>query len=750
MSFEFSTNEMDEVFIQELTDQLNRVGTTNQRTTLGEFGFITTSEPINVNTTNKTLEFPNSTEIFATYRNVNLHIGDQYKNQVLDAGFGGSNGGFIYFDARNKMIEASVELPNDHEDYIIIGYIFWETKIFKLNMNLSVNGLVRPTIGEYGWITSRLPINIDTINRKIEFPNTDEIYATYRNINYPIGSSIKNTSIVSPQDGFVFFDTINYKIKAGAALPSDSENYIILGYIFWSTKTFKLNMNLSIDGQIDPTLGEYGFITSDQPININTTDKTMEFPNTDSLFATYRGVNMPLSNYKNTKLDISFGGFNGGFVYLNTNTFELKATPSLPSDHDSYIILGYIFLWSHTFQLNMNYIIDGISLNDKLVENTNKLKEIEGDVISNIYASSSGPRASTFIIQLVYDTNGMSTGDVFKFITTINNKDSNVKQMYCLFYTNDKPDLNATDGTLNESSREAAVLSEKEYVFNGLCGNSGRYLHVFLCVELNDGNIKSNISVKGFPKLLYKDKEYRYETLLSNLNFYSISPGDNISSVNNKIVRVSEVASYINVLASNPLDSKKWNAIGDSLTYGHTLGPSITFSTLIGKRNNMTVRNYGQNGTWLSSSREDSMVNRYISMDKDADYITVFGGTNDFFGIVNIGSNDDNTKDTFKGALNIMCKGLIEMYPKAKIGFITPYHFTDEPNSNGIYLIELVDAIIEICSRYGIPVLDNYRTGTLLPINEVQRETLMLDGLHPDANGHKFISTRIEAFLKSL
>jgi len=192
------------------------------------------------------------------------------------------------------------------------------------------------------------------------------------------------------------------------------------------------------------------------------------------------------------------------------------------------------------------------------------------------------------------------------------------------------------------------------------------------------------------------------------------------------------------------LYGKKYNALGDSLTYGNALGPTITYPALLASRDGMISTNYGINGTTIASLN-NGMVNRYSSMSDDADYITVWGGSNDFFANVPIGVSDSVDISTFKGALNVLCQGLLNKYPTKKIGFITPYNL-----GNGV--INYVNAIIEICGLYSIPVLDLYHNmGFKISSPATTQMTNFIDvGVHFNANGYLFFIKKIENFLDSL
>lgn len=208
------------------------------------------------------------------------------------------------------------------------------------------------------------------------------------------------------------------------------------------------------------------------------------------------------------------------------------------------------------------------------------------------------------------------------------------------------------------------------------------------------------------------------------------------------------------VLTSNYLSGKKIVAIGDSKVQGHSLSDMAiqTWLAKLAVRNGMTRVNYGINGTYLSNKQYTSggntyegVVKRYLNMDNDADYILVFAGTNDAHNsIVPMGTDDSTDDTTFKGALNVLCDGLLTKYPNKKIGFITPYF----RNSNYPPYIE---AIKTICKKYSIPVFDNSEKGGVCWTNAAQVASITLgDTYHLNELGMERASYAYEAFIRSL
>lgn len=204
------------------------------------------------------------------------------------------------------------------------------------------------------------------------------------------------------------------------------------------------------------------------------------------------------------------------------------------------------------------------------------------------------------------------------------------------------------------------------------------------------------------------------------------------------------------VYYKNKLNGKKLVAIGDSMVQGHSLSDSKnqTWLAKLAVRNGMTRANYGVNGTYLSNKQydgSDGVVIRYTAMVNDADYILVFAGTNDANGsIVPVGTDDSVDTTTFKGALNVLCDGLLNKYPDKKIGFITPYR----RNSN---YPAYIDAIKTICKKYSIPVFDNSEKGGVCWTNTTQVSSLTLgDTYHLNEAGMEYVSYKYEDFLMSL
>ena len=215
------------------------------------------------------------------------------------------------------------------------------------------------------------------------------------------------------------------------------------------------------------------------------------------------------------------------------------------------------------------------------------------------------------------------------------------------------------------------------------------------------------------------------------------------------------------------LKGKKINFLGDSITHAGNLGDDTKrFTYLIEQECDAIVRNYGVGGTCIAKSLKPSevaewdqdFISRVDGMDSDADIVVVFGGTNDYgHGTVPIGTMDDRTDDTFYGALHTLYTMLLNKYPYAQLVVMTPLHRFNENKSQkswkgegGEHLLTFVNIIREVAEYYAIPVLDTYATSGIQPSVPIIRDLYTVDGLHPNALGHRVLANKIIAFLKTL
>ncbi len=212
------------------------------------------------------------------------------------------------------------------------------------------------------------------------------------------------------------------------------------------------------------------------------------------------------------------------------------------------------------------------------------------------------------------------------------------------------------------------------------------------------------------------------------------------------------------------------NILGDSITEGvGARSADKAYPVVLSKLTGAVVNNYGLSCSRITDIDSDvsnpaSFIDRMYSMDKSADLVIVFGGTNDFwYGDCPIGSRTDTGVDTFYGALNNMIQYLKATYVNADIVFIVPYQQSKDADETHSYkrstyndfgtgtLAQYRVAMLDRCEYYGIPVLDLYADYELNTADN--REALELygnylcDGCHLNDAGYNLLARKIYTFI---
>jgi lysophospholipase L1-like esterase len=197
---------------------------------------------------------------------------------------------------------------------------------------------------------------------------------------------------------------------------------------------------------------------------------------------------------------------------------------------------------------------------------------------------------------------------------------------------------------------------------------------------------------------------------------------------------------------SDALSGKRIGVIGDSYVRNHMQPVEYTWHYKFAKKHNMVYFNYGLNGNCVAMNRArfgEAMYTRYKKVMSDSlDYVVVIAGHNDATLLDSIGGID-----VYKERLGILCEGLIDRYPKAKIFFFTCWNCKNFIGSNRQ---KVVDATKEVCGAYSIPVFDAARYSGIHAENDAFRKIYFqkpTDTAHLNALGHDLFLKRAEAFL---
>lgn len=210
------------------------------------------------------------------------------------------------------------------------------------------------------------------------------------------------------------------------------------------------------------------------------------------------------------------------------------------------------------------------------------------------------------------------------------------------------------------------------------------------------------------------------------------------------------------------LKGKKINFLGDSITAGvgvpepdGVLQMEYAFISLVAEKTGALCRNYGKGGTSIVKLTWSERVDfnyRADEMDRDADLVVIFGGTNDFGHCEKIGNPTDRTIDTFYGAVYSLFYKVVEMFPHCPVVVITPFHRHGENlfRVPGAPLSEYRRVLLEMAEEFSLPVLDIWAESGIQPQLAQHREQFMPDGLHPNIRGHERLADMIVKFLEEL
>ena len=165
---------------------------------------------------------------------------------------------------------------------------------------------------------------------------------------------------------------------------------------------------------------------------------------------------------------------------------------------------------------------------------------------------------------------------------------------------------------------------------------------------------------------------------------------------------IGETEDYYDVL-----EGVKMYAIGDSYFGGSQLGQHQTWVNLLGYKYGMTFHNFGIGGNTVAtakgqSSNQPPMFTRYDQMPTDGDIYFIEGGRNDRHYSVPFGNNDSATGASFKGAINVIIKGILEKNPDAFIVLVTPWSYATETGYLGTNN-DYADAMKELAEYYNDP-----------------------------------------------
>ncbi len=198
--------------------------------------------------------------------------------------------------------------------------------------------------------------------------------------------------------------------------------------------------------------------------------------------------------------------------------------------------------------------------------------------------------------------------------------------------------------------------------------------------------------------------------------------------------------------AQSPLEGKRIAVFGDSYVRNHREPVENTWHYKFAKRHGMEYFNHGRNGNCVALDRArfgKAMYNRYTELPDSLDCILLIAGHNDATLLDSIGI------DTYRLRLGELCRNLIERYPTANILFFTCWNGDNFENNN---FHQVVDATIDVCGQYSIPVFDAARRSNIYAHSDTFRAIYFQnkgvnDHAHLNALGHDRFLPVAEAFI---
>lgn len=215
------------------------------------------------------------------------------------------------------------------------------------------------------------------------------------------------------------------------------------------------------------------------------------------------------------------------------------------------------------------------------------------------------------------------------------------------------------------------------------------------------------------------------------------------------------------------LRGKKIVFLGDSITQGAgATKKENVYLEVCAKKLGAKAVNFGVGGTRIApqiTPSAEAFCDEYFllrakKMDKDADLVVVFGGTNDFgHGDAPFGRIGDKDPATFCGAYDALIEYLMATYGKEKLIIVYPLRRRNETATNGDGskaegskpLAEYHDAEKAIAEKCGLKSVDFWNDGDLNP-NTPDGNENFADGLHPNDIGHRLLGEKLAEAIKRM
>lgn len=234
---------------------------------------------------------------------------------------------------------------------------------------------------------------------------------------------------------------------------------------------------------------------------------------------------------------------------------------------------------------------------------------------------------------------------------------------------------------------------------------------------------------------------------------------------------VGDSGNYLARKETNPLYGKTAVFFGDSLCQGKGDAAGGWASWIQRENPSMNCINCGVGGyTFLQGSEKwfDGGENQ-ASLPEDADYIIIQGYTNGMYGKKSkkpLGTIDENDysvtvqscdTSTYSGEMEKLILQCLDRWRGKKLGFIVSYKAVSHLDSSNPYR-QFTKQMLACCRKYSIPVLNLQEESTVPCYTQEDIDEYFYkkenaahgDGVHLNAKGNAIISSKIEAWMKTL
>lgn len=230
--------------------------------------------------------------------------------------------------------------------------------------------------------------------------------------------------------------------------------------------------------------------------------------------------------------------------------------------------------------------------------------------------------------------------------------------------------------------------------------------------------------------------------------YYTVVEGENPPAVFTQYGFTFGSEILIDGASSRPFSTKRWGRLGDSITVQSLYRDAVVAATGL-----VPAFVDGQNGQVIAQMGT-SLTSANIS---DLDIITVLAGTNDYgHGAATLGDiNSPAGVGTIYGSIKLVNQRILALKPNVRIVWFTPFNrgtYSGEPNgyvpnSNGLTIKNIADAMLDCNRWFGIPTYDLLSNSG---INSYNLTTHCPDNLHPNQYGGERIGKIMGNFINTL